>query len=561
MEIVAALAILGIVVAIAAPFVYEIVRNNRLNSTVKTVVNYLEHARSHTLIDKANIIVCAHNPQNPDECLDSEDWSAGFSLIKAQLKLVYRMHKPYEPSHPGFAPTKPTKPNIEAEAYANNTFKPIPMPQGHRFYIIYHMDNSNNGYLRSMADCVVPKIDQALREQKITKLNDLTHATAGGLPLAKTSGCVDFSGCGNEEVRLPRSGTIDDKSAIQTMRIIDDIYTRFSADMFKQLGLPANKKDSHKAIYKDRAQLDAALKKAFSSYIKDKNKLKANKVIYDDFMNKCSHRDSWQVARDADNFYRYLEMDWYRRPSEYKHLTHTEYRKPSEQKKSHTFYPSIYEYKRLYFNRAIDRYVARYYKDKNGNYSVTDVNNVARELRKYGAKKGEEIDDYASTLNVDEFQEYGELKKHIYKQTHSAVQYEKDLAKYEIDKANYELALVRYEEDYKQYLERLKEYNNRKEPGLYFENPKAVLVINKLPSDVNVTLNKIQKRIIYDPNMNIIEYNPYYWMMDQFYPMYNVNFVEINISDKRDKQFSKNICINNSGKIKVINGTEKCEEF
>ncbi|MDI3491376.1 MAG: type fimbrial biosis protein FimT [Thauera sp.] len=73
-ELMMAIAILGIIAAIAAPSFIQTIRNNRLTATANEVLLALQLARAEAIKQRRNLTVCA----GQTACTGSADWSGGW---------------------------------------------------------------------------------------------------------------------------------------------------------------------------------------------------------------------------------------------------------------------------------------------------------------------------------------------------------------------------------------------------------------------------------------------------------------------------------------------------
>lgn len=73
-ELMMAIAILGIIAAIAAPSFIQTIRNNRLTATANEVLLALQLARAEAIKQRRSLTVCA----GQTACTGSEDWAGGW---------------------------------------------------------------------------------------------------------------------------------------------------------------------------------------------------------------------------------------------------------------------------------------------------------------------------------------------------------------------------------------------------------------------------------------------------------------------------------------------------
>lgn len=85
-ELIVAIAILAIVIAIAAPSFNRTVQSNRAAVMSNELLGALQTTRSEALKRRTNVTLCRRNANGTD-CDNSADWSAGWLLIQGSLVL------------------------------------------------------------------------------------------------------------------------------------------------------------------------------------------------------------------------------------------------------------------------------------------------------------------------------------------------------------------------------------------------------------------------------------------------------------------------------------------
>lgn len=85
-ELMVAIAILAIVIAIAAPSFNRTVQSNRAAVMSNELLGALQTTRSEALKRRTNVTLCRRNANGTD-CDNSADWSAGWLLIQGSLVL------------------------------------------------------------------------------------------------------------------------------------------------------------------------------------------------------------------------------------------------------------------------------------------------------------------------------------------------------------------------------------------------------------------------------------------------------------------------------------------
>jgi type IV fimbrial biogenesis protein FimT len=78
-ELMAALSVLGVLVAIATPSLKQFAANSRISGSANSLVNALAVARSEALHQSTPVTVCAS--ANSQTCVDTPDWSNGWIVF------------------------------------------------------------------------------------------------------------------------------------------------------------------------------------------------------------------------------------------------------------------------------------------------------------------------------------------------------------------------------------------------------------------------------------------------------------------------------------------------
>ena len=89
-ELITAMAIMGILMAIAVPNIMEFIKMSRVSSQTDALINTFAMARLKAISERKVITVCAANDPNKDDCsADSADWSNGW-LVKDGSTVISR---------------------------------------------------------------------------------------------------------------------------------------------------------------------------------------------------------------------------------------------------------------------------------------------------------------------------------------------------------------------------------------------------------------------------------------------------------------------------------------
>jgi len=544
-ELVLAIGVLAVLLTFAIPNVIEAVRNHRLNSAVKTVVSYAEYAKQQALVDKTDVILCAYDPSNPDNCLEADDWNNGLSLIKAKVSIHTGLPKPQPPTPvmPVTAPQAPGSGGLKANP-SQSRYKGITVATAHRLKYTYKQSFSMNRPVNiEIKDCVVPKVEQALSSGRMTKIND-----------------------------NPIPAYVDGDSVVHQAMQVKTPFENLYNEMRKQLNLSGSKykpRDvglvSGGRLYPKYAdilqlasyqQLDNALAKAFADYKKDVATLRANKAVYESITSECMGAKG--LSSKVANALRHaktgntsqvgvsqsvsgLTLRYHQTSSEEKFIVHP--RELNTEGES-TLHKELIKQTETVGVIKNDNNRSNYFMEKK------KINGVIKNLTGTGAN----IDDYTEQLTVDEFEEYAAIKSNIHINTNyreqEQQQYEIDLAEYEKAKAQYDIDIAKYEKELAKYNKDLDEYNKQPKPGLVVKDPQTILVANKLPKSIEIKPSS--NWLIYDNNLSIKNYDK------SKNELVQLRTSSITISDKRGEQYGKKVCINSVGLIKTIKATEIC---
>jgi len=102
--------------AIAVPNFTKMVQNNRIKTTTNHIVGSLQFARQTASIEQTQVTACSPVPGNPDSCALANNWKNGVALLKGNAKVdKYTPPPPPTPPSPTAGPVEPSHPGYPAE--------------------------------------------------------------------------------------------------------------------------------------------------------------------------------------------------------------------------------------------------------------------------------------------------------------------------------------------------------------------------------------------------------------------------------------------------------------
>lgn len=81
LELMATIAVLGVVVGIAIPSFSQMITKNRIETTAYEVLNTVQAARSEAVKRKRSVRICAAKNAQMDECDNLSNWEFGWLLV------------------------------------------------------------------------------------------------------------------------------------------------------------------------------------------------------------------------------------------------------------------------------------------------------------------------------------------------------------------------------------------------------------------------------------------------------------------------------------------------
>jgi len=103
-ELILAIAILGIIITITTNGVLDMIRKNNVNATVARITSLITYGKSYALTSKNDVIICSYNEQDNEVCIENSDWSSGIKVMSGKFKIHRPTPKPTEPEPPTIDP-------------------------------------------------------------------------------------------------------------------------------------------------------------------------------------------------------------------------------------------------------------------------------------------------------------------------------------------------------------------------------------------------------------------------------------------------------------------------